>query len=75
MRCLIGGVIAGAGVAAMHYIGVLALHSPADMTWDKGLLLVAVAIVAAGTPLWLAMRIQLWQTSKQYRADTLALMD
>jgi len=142
LRCLIGGVIAGAGVAAMHYIGVSALHIPADIMWSNSLLVlsVAIAIVAASAALWLAfniaslrqrvlgaaimgaavcgmhytgtlagtficttplarnvdgfsgmslpyitfflsaalllaMRVQLWRTSKQYRADISARMD
>jgi diguanylate cyclase (GGDEF)-like protein/PAS domain S-box-containing protein len=53
-----GGTMIGAGIAAMHYIGMAALRAPAHLHWDAGYVLASVAIAmtfAAG-----AMRVLLW---------------
>ena len=58
-----GGVLAGVGIAAMHYTGMAAMRMPARLTYDPFLfgLSVAIAIAAATTALWLALRPQrLW---------------
>ncbi len=52
---VLGGAIIGAGVAAMHYIGLAALRAPAELHWDGGYIPVSVAIVMTGTAT--AMRI------------------
>src|SRR5882672_11044074 len=31
---LLGGAVVGAAVGAMHYIGMMALRTPADLRWD-----------------------------------------
>ena len=38
----IGGAIVGAGVAAMHYTGMLALELPARIVWSPGIVLASV---------------------------------
>ncbi len=63
-RWLAGGVLAGIGVAGMHYIGMSAMRMPAVFEWSLPLVLVSVliAVVAAGAALWLAFSIeQEWQ--------------
>jgi NO-binding membrane sensor protein with MHYT domain len=62
---LIGGVIAGLGVASMHYMGMAALRMAATMTYDLPLLGVSVviAVVAATAALWAALRLHgIWST-------------
>ncbi len=45
----------GAGIAAMHCIGLAALRPPAQLHWDAGYVLVPVAIVM--TAATVAMRV------------------
>ena len=42
---VLGGAMIGAGIAAMHCIGMAALRAPAQLHWDAGYVLVPVAIV------------------------------
>src|SRR3984893_720902 len=42
-----GGTMIGAGIAAMHYIGMAALRAPAQPHWDAGYVLASVAIALA----------------------------
>ncbi|MDP1618145.1 ATP-binding protein [Phenylobacterium sp.] len=46
-----GGVIAGASVAVMHFMGVAAVRVPAVMTWDYGLAGIACVISITGASL------------------------
>jgi diguanylate cyclase (GGDEF)-like protein/PAS domain S-box-containing protein len=39
-----GGAMIGAGIAAMHYIGMAALRAPAQLHWDASYVLVSIAI-------------------------------
>ncbi|ALM84004.1 MHYT domain-containing protein [Bordetella sp. N] len=59
-RCIAGGVLAGVGVAAMHYLGMASMRMPADLSYDPGMVVlsVAIAIAAATAALWLAFNIQ-----------------
>jgi NO-binding membrane sensor protein with MHYT domain len=62
---LIGGVIAGLGVASMHYMGMAAMRMDAAMTYNLPLLgaSVVIAIVAATAALWAALRLRgIWST-------------
>ncbi len=56
---LIGGVVTGLGVAAMHYSGMAAMRMPGRMSYSPGLFAVSVliAIVAATAALWFALRL------------------
>jgi NO-binding membrane sensor protein with MHYT domain len=58
-RCMAGGLLAGIGVAAMHYIGMAAMRMPADLHWSPVLVPLSclVAMVAATVALWLAFNI------------------
>ncbi|MEI2415639.1 MHYT domain-containing protein [Orrella sp. JC864] len=63
-RWLVGGLLAGAGVAGMHYIGMSAMRMPAVVEWSLPLVLVsvAIAVAAAGAALWMAFSIEReWQ--------------
>ena len=54
----LGGAMIGAGIAAMHYIGMAALRAPAQQHWDAGYVLASVAI--AMTFAAAAMRVSSW---------------
>jgi C4-dicarboxylate-specific signal transduction histidine kinase len=55
---VLSGIVMGLGIISMHYTGMAAMHGPADITYDRPLvaLSVAVAIGAATAALWLAFR-------------------
>jgi NO-binding membrane sensor protein with MHYT domain len=55
---VLGGVMIGAGIAAMHYIGMAALRAPAQHHWDAGYVLASIAI--AMTFAAAAMRVSSW---------------
>ena len=59
-RWLAGGLLAGIGVASMHYIGTSAMRLPAVYEWSLALvwLSAVIAVVAAGAALWLAFSIE-----------------
>ena len=59
-----GGILAGTGIAAMHYTGMAAMRMAARISYEPFLfgLSIAIAIAAATTALWLTLRQQrLWQ--------------
>ena len=56
---LLGGVITGLGVGAMHYSGMAAMRMPARVSYHPQLfaLSILIAIVAATAALWAALRL------------------
>ena len=56
-RAMIGGVVVGLGVAAMHYTGMLALLMPAWISWDVGAVVVSVVLGSVFGALALAIAI------------------
>jgi NO-binding membrane sensor protein with MHYT domain len=63
-KLVLAGVIAGLGVAAMHYLGMAAMIMQADIRYDNVIVAVSVliAIVAAIVALWLAFNLKRgWQ--------------
>ncbi|MYX33831.1 MULTISPECIES: MHYT domain-containing protein [unclassified Streptomyces] len=56
---LVGGVGAGIGVAAMHYLGMAALRFPGtfDYTTSLVVLSLVIAVVAATAALWFTLRV------------------
>lgn len=60
LRIVLGGIVAGLGVAAMHYTGMAAMKLNGDVTY--GMTLVAaslgIAVVAAAVALWLAVTVR-----------------
>lgn len=60
-----GGAITGLGVAAMHYSGMYAMNSDAEISYNAGLvtLSVVIAVVAATAALWFTLVIRgIWAT-------------
>ncbi len=57
---LLGGVVTGLGVAAMHYMGMAAMRMDGRVSYDVPTVVasVAIAVVAATAALWAALRIQ-----------------
>ena len=57
VRVLVGGLFTGAGVTAMHYTGMAAMRLDGSLGYDRGrvLLSVAIAVVAATVALWLSI--------------------
>ncbi len=55
---LVGGAVAGAAIAAMHYAGMAAVRVPAEIVWDLVYVTVSVVIGTAGgaVALWLAQK-------------------
>jgi NO-binding membrane sensor protein with MHYT domain len=60
IRVVIGGVIAGLGVAAMHYTGMAAMRLNGDISYSttKVGLSIGIAVVAAAVALWLTMNVR-----------------
>jgi NO-binding membrane sensor protein with MHYT domain len=59
-RILAGGVIAGLGVAAMHYTGMAAMHLNGDVSYSitRVGMSIGIAVVAASVALWLAVTVR-----------------
>jgi NO-binding membrane sensor protein with MHYT domain len=60
LRIVAGGVLAGLGVAAMHYSGMAAMNLDGEITYGttRVALSVAIAVVAASVALWLTVTVQ-----------------
>jgi len=60
VKVVVGGVISGLGVAAMHYTGMAAMRINADIHYDHTRvgLSIAIAVVAATVALWLAVNVK-----------------
>jgi NO-binding membrane sensor protein with MHYT domain len=58
-RIVTGGVIAGLGVAGMHYTGMAAMHLNGDISYGMARvgLSIGIAVVAATVALWLAVTV------------------
>ena len=59
-RIVTGGVLAGLGVAAMHYMGMYAMHLNGEISYgtQRVAASVAIAVVAATVALWLTVTVQ-----------------
>ncbi|MFY1692336.1 MHYT domain-containing protein [Plantactinospora sp. WMMB782] len=59
-RILLGGIFAGLGVAAMHYLGMAALRMRGRIDYQTSLVVasVLIAVVAATAALWLAVTVR-----------------
>ncbi len=60
LRLVIGGLLAGLGVAAMHYSGMAAMNLDGEISYGttRVALSVAIAVVAATVALWLTVTVQ-----------------
>ena len=56
---LLGGIVTGLGVGAMHYSGMAAMRMAGRMSYNPGLfaLSILIAVVAATAALWFALRL------------------
>lgn len=56
----IGGTITGLGVAAMHYLGMYAMHPGAHIEYSRPLVIlsVVIAVVAATAALWFMLHVR-----------------
>lgn len=56
----LGGTITGLGVAVMHYLGMYAMKTDADVEYDRTLvaLSVVIAVVAATAALWFMLHVK-----------------
>ncbi|CAO5178016.1 MHYT domain-containing protein [Frankia sp. AiPs1] len=54
------GLVAGLGVAAMHYTGMAAMHTGGDVTYRMPIVVlsVVIAVAAATAALWIAFRVR-----------------
>ena len=59
-RIIIGGILAGLGVAAMHYTGMAAMRLNGDISYGTTRvgLSIGIAVVAAAVALWLTVTVQ-----------------
>jgi NO-binding membrane sensor protein with MHYT domain len=59
-KVLAGGVFTGVGVAAMHYTGMAAMRMPADVTYDRTIVAIsiAIAVVASTVALWFTVTLR-----------------
>jgi diguanylate cyclase (GGDEF)-like protein len=69
---MLGGAMIGAGIAAMHYIGMAALRAPAQLHWDAGYVLASGAI--AMTCAAAAMRALAWRPVLRGRLVAVVLL-
>ncbi|WP_326558560.1 MHYT domain-containing protein [Micromonospora sp. NBC_01796] len=59
-KILAGGLLTGLGVAAMHYVGMTAMHLNGQVDYATGPVIasVVIAVVAATVALWLAVTVR-----------------
>ena len=59
-RIIAGGIIAGLGVAAMHYTGMAAMHLNGEISYSvtRVGMSIGIAVVAASVALWLAVTVR-----------------
>jgi NO-binding membrane sensor protein with MHYT domain len=60
LRIITGGIIAGLGVAAMHYTGMAAMHLNGEISYSTTRvgMSIGIAVVAASVALWLAVTVR-----------------
>jgi NO-binding membrane sensor protein with MHYT domain len=60
LKIMIGGLITGLGVNAMHYMGMAAMRMDGTVHYDRTLVgaSIAIAVVAATVALWLAVTVR-----------------
>lgn len=60
LKIMVGGVLTGLGVAAMHYTGMAAMRLNGEIGYDPGrvALSILIAVVAATVALWLAVTVR-----------------
>ena len=73
---IMGGIIAGGGVCAMHYFGMLAMRGNMKTHWNVGIVFasVLIAIVAATAAFWILFRLVALFPSHEYLRFTSAFV-
>ena len=68
-RTVVGSILKGSGIAAMHYIGMAAMRLPAMCQYDSGLveLSVVLAVEISLVALWLAFHLRRETNSMSWR--------
>ena len=68
-RLVCGSVVMGAGIAAMHYIGMAAILVQPALTYHTGfvLLSLAIAICSAGLAMWLTFALRRYKSPSLWR--------
>jgi NO-binding membrane sensor protein with MHYT domain len=59
-----GGLVMGGSIGAMHYIGMLAMQMPAEVHWDRNIVILSllIAVAASCAALWMAFYLEKgWQ--------------
>jgi two-component system, sensor histidine kinase and response regulator len=75
-RSIAGSLFMGAGIAAMHYIGMAAMRLPAQCDYSPELVIISVvlAIVISWVALWLTFRLRNERASYNWRKPLSALV-
>ena len=75
-RTAIGGLLMGAGIAGMHYIGMEAMRLPAMCSYSPGLVILSVilAVVISMVALWLAFHLRDRVTATDWRKLSSAVL-
>ena len=74
---IIGGILTGAGVCVMHFVGMTAMVCDATMSWDIGIVAasVVIAVVVSVVALWIMLRLlPLYPNSELLRVLCAAVM-
>jgi diguanylate cyclase len=68
-RFLLGGLVIGAGICSMHYVGMAAMRLDAMMVWNPAIvaLSIAVAVVVSWVALWLLFTLREVSASRSRR--------
>lgn len=72
-----GGIITGAGVIVMHYVGMAALNFHGEIVWNYGVIVgsMVIAFVAASAAFWILFRfLSLYSSREWLRLTSSALM-
>jgi NO-binding membrane sensor protein with MHYT domain len=61
-KVVLGGVLTGGGVLAMHYTGMLGVHVAGEVAYDPALVVASgiIAVVASTVALWFAVSVRGW---------------
>jgi NO-binding membrane sensor protein with MHYT domain len=62
-KLVVGGVLTGSGIVAMHYTGMYAVRLGGQISYDGGLVLASalIAVAAATVALWFTVWVQGWR--------------
>lgn len=75
-RLCIGALVMGAGVSAMHYLGMEAMMMQPRIVYDPFWLSlsIVIAVIASGTALWITARLRFWDAGWSRKLAAAILM-